>query len=99
MESKVKSFVWGQKVFRGNDMGERILSATFKADWKLVAKEDEKEFLEKMASKGVHQKNERLKETKFPPLLEKMIIKNNPNSKVTPMLPLITVNNEYPLKT
>ena len=64
-----KSVAFGEYVFRGKEMGEKRIDSGWKADWRLVPKEEEEEFL-RMANSVKRPPKRISKEAPFPPLLE-----------------------------
>ena len=64
-----KSVAYGKYVFRGKEIGERRIDSGWKADWRLVPKEEEEEFIE-MANSLKRQPKRVTNEAPFPPLLE-----------------------------
>jgi len=80
---KTKIQVSGQKVFRGRDVGELQIGAAHKADWRLVPRQEEEKWL---ASKAPPKQITIVDDKKhFPPLLERMIMKEKKLSE-RPML-------------
>jgi hypothetical protein len=81
---------FGQKVFRGEDMGEKAIDTAYKADWRLIPVEEEAALLS-------YNKPERLRPTvpktvSLPPLLQHFVeldlIKTGQDPKYMPQLPI-----------
>ena len=82
-----KSRAYGINIFRGENLGETKLTGEFKADWRIVLKQDEDIFLKKAGLLPTKQKSNPPKTCRYPPLLEYMIMKEaNPNVAKSPTL-------------
>ncbi len=86
----VRSYAHAKRIFRGELQGETKIKTTFKADWRLVPRDDEDRFtsvLCKRESKTLPSS------VPFPPLLEHMIVaeKSRAGQSLgqTPTLPLV----------
>lgn len=79
------------EIFRGEDKGEQVIRSGFKADWRLVPKEDEESFLNRQYEK--RPVNEVPTHINFPPLFEHFLVEGLKKSgqavSEPPMMPLI----------
>ena len=62
---------WGLRVFRGKAVGERLIKRCYKADWRLVPRDKEEEFIKAVVTD--RQPNIVPDNIPFPPLMEYMI--------------------------
>lgn len=84
-DKEIRTKVFAKKIFNGEDFGEMPLDAHWKCDWRLVPKTEEEELLKYV---GTQPEKRYIKDTtRFPPLLEYMIMKRNQQSDV-PLLKL-----------
>ena len=70
-----QSTAHGMRVFRGKDMGERQMKSLYKTDWRLVPRDQEKDFLS--AVSALPREPNKVPDTlPLPPLLRHMILKD-----------------------
>ncbi|ESO01312.1 hypothetical protein HELRODRAFT_174863 [Helobdella robusta] len=90
LNKRSESVAYGTQVFRGENMGEIKIRNGAKADWRLVMKQDEEEFLRKANSVPKRVKTEPPKAVRFPPLLEQFLIQEaNERGNVSEEGPLL----------
>ena len=83
------------KVFRGESLGDQIITRPYKADWRLVHREDEDKFVNKVFQKRpVSVVPEKVR---FPPLFEHLMLEEMKRSGQSiskiPMLPIKLLDN------
>ena len=75
---KVESVAYGMKVFRGEALGEHALTKGYKADWRLVPRDQEASFI---SYDGPPQPTSIVpKYIQFPPLFEHMMVEERRRS-------------------
>lgn len=90
IDHAVKSTAHGMRFFRGEPLGENIITKGYKNDWRLVPRDTEQSFLSHSApERPVNIVPDRIK---FPPLLELLITEEQQRAGTytgePPMLPL-----------
>jgi len=72
VDCRVRSLAFMKKIFRGEDLGEQMTTACYKADWKLVPRSEEHKYLD--AVKNPLPLRHVPEYVPFPPLLKHFIM-------------------------